>query len=45
VEKGFYPHDYIAVHCPFLAPLRGTAEFDRIVGRAAERVADFSRGM
>jgi hypothetical protein len=41
VERGFYPHDYIAVHCPFLAPLRGTAEFDRIVARAAERVAAF----
>ena len=42
VERGFYPHDYIAVHCPFLAPLRGIAEFDRIVARAAERVAAFS---
>ena len=41
VERGFYPHDYLAVHCPFLAPLRGTAEFDRIVARAAERVAAF----
>jgi eukaryotic-like serine/threonine-protein kinase len=41
VERGFYPHDYIAVHCPFLAPLRGTAEFDRIVARAAGRVAAF----
>jgi eukaryotic-like serine/threonine-protein kinase len=41
VEHGFYPHDYIAVHCPFLAPLRGIAEFDRIVARAAERVAAF----
>ncbi len=41
VERGFYPHDYIAVHCPFLAPLRGLAEFDRIVATAAERVAAF----
>ena len=41
VERGFYPHDYIAVHCPFLAPLRGIAEFDRIVATAAERVAAF----
>jgi hypothetical protein len=31
------------VHCPFLAPLRGIGEFDRIVARAAERVAAFSR--
>jgi tetratricopeptide (TPR) repeat protein len=41
VEHGFYPHDYIAVHCPFLAPLRGIDGFDRIVARAAERVAAF----
>jgi eukaryotic-like serine/threonine-protein kinase len=41
VERGFYPHDYIAVHCPFLAPLRGIAEFGRIVATAAERVAAF----
>lgn len=41
VERGFYPHDYIAVHCPFLAALRGSAEFGRIVARAAERVAAF----
>jgi hypothetical protein len=38
-----HPHDYIAVHCPFLASLRGTAEFQRIVGRAAERVWAFER--
>jgi hypothetical protein len=43
VERGFYPHDYIATHCPFMTPLRGIAEFDRIVARAAERVATFSR--
>ena len=43
VEGGFHPHDYIAVHCPFLAPLRGMAEFDRIAARAAERVAAFKR--
>jgi hypothetical protein len=41
VERGFYPHGYIAVHCPFLASLRGTAEFDRIAARAARRVAEF----
>jgi TolB-like protein/Flp pilus assembly protein TadD len=41
VERGFYPHDYIAVHCPFLASLRGTGEFSRIVARAAERIAAF----
>jgi hypothetical protein len=39
IERGFYPHDYIAVHCPFLTALRGSAEFERIVARDAERVA------
>ncbi len=43
VEHGFYPHDYIAKHCPFLAPLRGLDAFDRIVARAAERTAAFRR--
>ena len=37
VERGFDPHGYIAVHCPFLASLRGSAEFGRITARAAER--------
>ena len=41
VERGFYPDAYIAVHCPFLAALRGTAEFGRIAARAARRVAEF----
>jgi hypothetical protein len=44
VERG-EPYAYIVVHCPFLTALRGTADFNRIVGRAAERVADFRRGM
>jgi serine/threonine-protein kinase len=42
IERGFYPHAYIAVHCPFLASLRGMPEFDRIAARAARRVAEFS---
>jgi TolB-like protein/tetratricopeptide (TPR) repeat protein len=41
VERGFYPHDYIAVHCPFLATVRGSAAFEAIVARAAKRVAEF----
>ena len=45
VEHGFYPHDYIAKHCPFLAPLRGLDAFDRIVARAAERTAAFRRDL
>ena len=42
VDRGFYPYDYIAVHCPFLVSLRGTAEFDRVLASAAKRVAAFS---
>jgi serine/threonine protein kinase/tetratricopeptide (TPR) repeat protein len=41
VERGFHPGAFIAEHCPFLAPLRGDARFERIAARAAERVAEF----
>ena len=41
VTRGFYPTDYISVHCPFLENLRGTAEFDRIAAIAARRAAEF----
>ena len=42
VDRGFYPHKYFAEYCPFMAPLRGMPEFDRIVTKAARRVAEFS---
>jgi tetratricopeptide (TPR) repeat protein len=42
VDKSFYPHDFFAVYCPFLEPLRGTTEFDRVLSKAARRVAEFS---
>jgi tetratricopeptide (TPR) repeat protein len=42
VDHGFYPFGFIAEFCPFMAPLRGTPEFDRIVAKAARRVAEFS---
>jgi len=42
VDNGFYAHEFFAMHCPFLAPLRGTPEFDRILAKAARRVAEFS---
>ena len=42
VDKSFYPHDFFAVYCPFLARLRGTAEFERVLAKAAHRVAEFS---
>ena len=39
VASGFFERS--SWRCPFLALLRGMAEFDRIVARAAERVAAF----
>ncbi len=39
VDNGFYPYDFFAVHCQFLAPLRGTPEFERVLAKAARRVA------
>jgi serine/threonine protein kinase/Flp pilus assembly protein TadD len=42
VDHGFYPHRFFAEWCPFMAPLRGMADFDRIVAKAARRVAEFS---
>ena len=42
VDNGFYPHEFFAVYCPFLAPLRGTPEFERILTKTARRVAEFS---
>jgi serine/threonine protein kinase/thioredoxin-like negative regulator of GroEL len=41
VDTSFYPHDFIARHTPFMAPLRGTPEFERITAKAARRVAEF----
>ena len=42
VDSSFYPHQFFAVHCPFIASLRGTPEFERILAKAARRVAEFS---
>ncbi|MEO6525196.1 MAG: protein kinase [Gemmatimonadaceae bacterium] len=42
VDRGFYPFRFFAEWCPFMAPLRGMPEFDRIVAKAARRVAEFS---
>jgi tetratricopeptide (TPR) repeat protein len=42
VDNGFYPYDFLAIHCPFMAPLRGSAEFDRVLTKARRRVAEFS---
>lgn len=45
IERGFYPSDYIAVFCPFLAPLRSHPDFGRIAARAATRRAEFAIGV
>ena len=42
VDHGFYAYRFFADWCPFLVPLRGMPEFDRIVAKAARRVAEFS---
>jgi serine/threonine protein kinase/tetratricopeptide (TPR) repeat protein len=42
VDGGFFPHEFYAIHCPFLQPLRGTPEFERVLAKAARRVAEFS---
>jgi eukaryotic-like serine/threonine-protein kinase len=43
IDRGFYPYRFIAEYCPCLAPLRGTAEFQRIAEKAKRRVEEFSR--
>ena len=42
VDHGMYPYRFYAEFCPFMEPLRGMPEFDRIVAKAARRVAEFS---
>jgi TolB-like protein/Tfp pilus assembly protein PilF len=42
VDHGMYPYKFYEEYCPFMAPLRGMPEFDRIVAKAARRAAEFS---
>ncbi len=42
VDGGFYPYRFLAEYCPFMAPLRGMPEFERIMAKAARRVAEFN---
>jgi hypothetical protein len=42
VDTSFYPHQFFAAYCPFIASLRGRPEFERILAKAAKRVAEFS---
>jgi tetratricopeptide (TPR) repeat protein len=41
VDRGFYPHDFLALHCPFMEPLRGTKRFAAIVDKARRLVRSF----
>jgi TolB-like protein/Flp pilus assembly protein TadD len=41
VDRGFYPLRFLAEYCPFVAPLRGMPEFERIMAKAARLVAEF----
>ncbi len=42
VDHGMYPYRFYAEFCPFMEPLRGLPEFERILAKAARRVAEFS---
>jgi tetratricopeptide (TPR) repeat protein len=41
IDRGMYPYRFYKDFCPFMQPLRGLPEFDRIVAKAARRVAEF----
>ena len=41
VDHGMYPYRFYRDFCPFMQPLRGLPEFDRIVAKAERRAAAF----
>jgi tetratricopeptide (TPR) repeat protein len=41
VNGGFHPGEFIAQHCPFLAPLRGSPRFEALATRARKLTAEF----
>jgi tetratricopeptide (TPR) repeat protein len=43
VEKGFYAYEFIRDICPFVQPLRGMPEFERILAKARARWEEFGR--
>lgn len=43
VNGGFYPHPYIAEHCPFLGPLRSLPRFAGILAKSKEKTEAFRR--
>jgi len=42
VDHGMYPYRFYDEYCPFMEPLRGCADFGRIVARARQRVEAFA---
>jgi adenylate cyclase len=42
VDGNFYPVPFLATHCPFIAPLRGTPEFARVLEKAERRMRAFT---
>jgi Flp pilus assembly protein TadD len=42
VNHGFHPGEFIAIHCPFLAPLRGMPRFEAIAEQAVRLTAEFA---
>jgi eukaryotic-like serine/threonine-protein kinase len=45
VDKGFYAYEFMAKHCPFMAPLRRMPEFERIMEKARGRWEEFGRAV
>jgi serine/threonine-protein kinase len=45
VDKGFFSHTYMTRYCPFLAPLRGSAEYERIMEKARRRSQEFGEAL
>jgi hypothetical protein len=42
VDSSFYPYQFFSSYCPFIQPLRGSPEFERILAKAAQRVKEFT---
>ena len=45
VDKGFYAYGFMNELCPFMAPLRGSPSFQRIMEKARGRWEEFGRAV
>jgi serine/threonine protein kinase len=45
VDKGFYAYEFMTTYCPFMAPLRGMAEYERIMVKARGRWEAFRKSV